>query len=109
MSTDNGGSAFPYEHKVWDSNYCQWKTQYVTDGMTLLDYFAAHSVQPGCGEIASLAGLAYRMGRVWRDDSTSLGSFDDWFNGLPLAERLDLFARVKYAMAAAMLRAREQQ
>jgi hypothetical protein len=98
MSADTSGPAFPCRDDAL--TYA---------GMTLRDYFAAHSVQPGCGEIASLAGLAYRMGRVWRDDSTSLGSFDDWFNGLPLAERLDLFARVKYAMAAAMLRAREQQ
>lgn len=77
-------------------------------GMTLRDYFATHSVQPGCGEVASMAGLVYRAGLVWADKDTSLGNFDSWFNALPLDERLSLFSRVKYAMADAMLAARSQ-
>lgn len=98
----DGGPAFPFlELDGAGAPYQQ------NPGMTLRDYFATHSVQPGCGEIASVAGLTYRVGGIWSDAETRLGSFDEWFNALPLNERLYLFARVKYAMADAMLRARE--
>jgi hypothetical protein len=94
---DTGGPAFPPTHDPATH----------PSGMTLRDYFAAHSVQPGCGEIATVAGLRYSAGAVWSDEVTRVGSFDDWFNGLPLSRRLDLFARVKFAMADAMLKARK--
>ena len=102
MSTDTGGPAFPESYVGADRPY-----EGIGDGMTLRDYFAAHSVQPGCGEIASMAGFVFRSGAVWSDSQTRIGSFDDWFNAMPLSERLELFARVKFAMADAMLKARE--
>ena len=81
---------------------------YGLGGMTLRDYFAIHSVQPGCGELATMAGLYYSQGAVWSNSETRVDNFDAWFCGLPLTERLDLFARVKYAMADAMLEARQK-
>jgi hypothetical protein len=94
----DGGPAFPVVDHMGDGD----------EGMTLRDYFATHSVQPGCGEVATMAGLVWRGGLVWADKDTSLGNFDTWFNALPLHERLSLFSRVKYAMADAMLAARSQ-
>jgi hypothetical protein len=113
-SMEDGGPAFPItkrktEKYADEAGY--GRTREVTGlegGMTLRDYFAAHSVQPGCGEIATVAGLRYSGGAVWSDEVTRVGSFDDWFNGLPLSKRLDLFSRVKFAMADAMLKARKQ-
>lgn len=93
----NGGPAFPVQDaSTWQAH-----------GMTLRDYFAVHSVQPGMGELASLAGLVYRNGAVWKDEQTRVAGADEWFNTLPLSERLELFSRVKYAMADALLKARE--
>lgn len=99
---DYGGPAFPTDNEAQTGNNT-WHYA----GMTLRDYFAIHSVQPGCGEIASMAGLYYSQGAVWSNSETRVDSFDVWFCGLPLIERLDLFARVKYAMADAMLKARQ--
>lgn len=96
-NTPTGGPAFP----VQDAS--TWRCY----GVTLRDYFATHSVQPGMGELASLAGLVYRQGAVWKDEQTRVSGFDEWFNTLPLSERLELFSRAKYAMADAMLKARE--
>jgi hypothetical protein len=78
----------------------------VDSGMTLRDYFAVHSVQPGQGEIAAMAGVVYANGAIWSDSQTRIGSFEDWFNSMPIGERLDLFSRVKFAMADAMMKAR---
>jgi hypothetical protein len=98
MSTkDTGGPAFPAMHFDLADN---------EHGMTLRDYFAIHSVQPGCGELASMAGYTYSSGAVWSGPDTRIARFDDWFGAMPLPERLELFARVKYAMADAMLKAR---
>lgn len=106
---DNGGPAFPFGVQVVKHDTYGGDKYTVEDnepGMTLRDYFAAHGVQPGCGEIATMAGLTYANGGVWSDPNTRLGHFDEWFCSLPLTERLDLFARVKYAIADAMLKAR---
>lgn len=97
-NTNTGGPAFPIGIDAFAED---------KEGMTLRDYFAVHSVQPGMGELASLAGLAYRNGAIWKDEQTRVASADEWFNTLPLSERLELFSRVKYAMADAMLKARE--
>lgn len=76
-------------------------------GMTLRDYFAIHSVQPGIGELASMAGLFYRNGSIWKDEQVRVSGGEEWFNALPLSERLELFSRVKYAMADSMLKSRQ--
>lgn len=99
---DNGGPAFPTENER-QTGHSTWHYE----GMTLRDYFAIHSVQPGTGELASLAGLIYRNGAVWKDEQTRVAGAEEWFNALPLSERLALFSRVKYAMADAMLKARQ--
>lgn len=108
MSTqDNGGPAFPVEVDCTQPDGRQTgNTLYQAYGMTLRDYLATHSVQPGMGEIASMAGLTYSNGGVWSDPITRIAGFDEWFNRLPLDERLSLYARVKYAMADAMLKER---
>jgi hypothetical protein len=41
----DGGAAFPHEAKTWDYDDREWRTQYVTPGMTLRDYFAAKAMQ----------------------------------------------------------------
>lgn len=98
-----GGQAFPMH---WSTKEANINVVLEQRGMTLRDYFATHSVQPGMGELASLAGLVYRQGAVWKDEQTRVAGFDEWFNTLPLSERLELFSRAKYAMADAMLKAR---
>lgn len=99
-NTNTGGPAFP---TLQDEGL----EFHRAEGMTLRDYFAIHSVHPGMGELASMAGLAYRNGGIWKDEKTRVAGADEWFSELPLSERLDLFSRVKYAMADAMLKARE--
>jgi hypothetical protein len=75
-------------------------------GMSLRDYAAIHSTQPGISEIVKLAGLRWSVGRVWESETVSLGSFDVWWESLSLARRLELSAQVRYAQADAMLKAR---
>lgn len=77
--------------------------------MTMRDHFAMHCDQPGMAEIVTAAGFVYSAGQVWSDGQTSLGSFDAWWRTLPQHERLGLYARVRYAMADAMLAARAEQ
>lgn len=76
-------------------------------GMSLRDYFAVHADQPGYAEIVSRAGLTYGSNQVWQDAKTSVGTFDIWWRDLPNEERFRLSAEVRYAMADAMLAARE--
>lgn len=74
----------------------------------LRDYAAIHSTQPGCSEIVAIAGLTWSASRVWLSEDTGI-SFDQWWETMPLAERLDLCAKVRYAQADAMLRARREK
>lgn len=109
---DDGGPAFPAHITINRASgklvpYQSGNNDFHMPGMTLRDYFAIHGVQPGCGELASMAGLYYSQGAVWSNSETRVDNFDSWFCGLPLTERLDLFARVKYAMADAMLKVRQ--
>jgi len=111
MSTkDTGGPAFPGQ-EIDGVEYVEGignrHTYRQVPGMTLRDYFAIHSVQPGCGELVSMAGYTFSSGAVWSSPDTRIARFDDWFGSMPLPERLELFARVKYAMADAMLKARQ--
>lgn len=97
----DGGPAFPCEWDYIGSN------RSAANGMTLRDYFAVHSTQPGCSEICALKGLRHQLGAVWQDADTRIASFDYWWEDLPLDERLLLSARVRYAQADAMLKARK--
>lgn len=99
---EDGGPAYPSteEHPNYD-----FPMHYF--GMSLRDYFAVHASQPGAAEIATMAGLTYSAMQIWSDASTSLGTFDKWWRDLPADERFDLCARVRYAEADAMIRARQ--
>jgi hypothetical protein len=107
MSTINDGeSAFPVTPAVGADGYPGVGQPYPECGMSLRDYFAIHGTQPGCSEVVAIAGLVWSAGKVWLSESVSI-TFDKWYDSLPLTERLDLCARVRYAQADAMLRARE--
>ncbi len=86
----DGGPAFPIEvlHEK---------------GLSHRDYAAIHADQPGIAEIVSMAGLFYANAQVWSDDKTSLGTFEMWWRTIPNSERFMLSARVRYAMADALL------
>lgn len=103
---DDGGPAFARpigEYKEMGSG--AWSEQ--QRGMSLRDYAAIHSTQPGCSEIVAMAGLKWSASRVWLSENTGI-SFDQWWETMPLAKRLDLCAKVRYAQADAMLRARKE-
>lgn len=76
-------------------------------GMEMRDYFAVHADQPGVSEIVAAAGMVHSGGRVWSNEEVDLGSFNVWWDTLPLVRRLELSAMVRYAMADAMLRVRQ--
>lgn len=104
MSTrDDGGPAFPGSRQ-WYERRGEWEST-AEGGMSLRDYAAIHSTQPGCSEIVAMAGLKWSASRVWLSENTGI-SFDQWWESMPLAERLDLCAKVRYAQADAMLAAR---
>lgn len=95
---DTGGWAFPCHGSMGE---VAW------EGMTLRDYAAIHSTQPGISEIVAMAGLRWADRRVWASETDSLGSFDHWWETLSLGRRLELSAQVRYAQADAMLKARQ--
>jgi hypothetical protein len=73
--------------------------------MTLRDYFAIHCDQPGTAEIAAAAGLSMKSPAgvfVILPDGIEM-NWADWWNGLSAAERFSLYARVRFAIADAML------
>jgi len=84
--------AFPRDHRHLGHN-----------GMTLRDYFAVHADQPGVSEIVSMAGGETDGFYVMFSAGGTKYKFTEWWNGLPLEDRLELSARVRYAMADAML------
>jgi len=100
----DGGPAFPIPNATDLDGYV-----YATDasGMSMRDYLAVHCDQPGMAEMVQAVGLRYSDYRVWKNADTSLGSFDAWYGGLTLNEKYDLYAKVRYQMADAMLDARK--
>jgi|DEB19_MinimDraft_3_1074340.scaffolds.fasta_scaffold00018_50 hypothetical protein len=76
-------------------------------GMTLRDYFAVHSTQPGVSEICSAAGVACD-GQCVEVDGQHL-RFDKWWQSLSNTRRFDLCAKVRYAQADAMLAAAKEK
>ena len=77
--------------------------------ITLRDYMAIHSTQPGASEIVEMAGLFYRKNKVCDAHETILGTFNEWYESIGLNEALDLCSRVKYAQADSMLRVRSEK
>lgn len=103
MSAPENPFAFPFP-EVRDADGCGIMEG--SNGMTLRDYFAVHADQPGVSEIVSMAGGETDGFRVKFSDGGTEYKFNEWWNDLPLVDRLDLSARVRYAMADAMLTAR---
>jgi hypothetical protein len=97
---DDGGPAFPTPRYERGDVYSL--------GMTLRDYMATHSTQPGCAEIVQMAGLVWSQSRVWKTKDGPSIHFDDWWGSLSIEEKFDLSAKVKYAQADSMLKARQQ-
>jgi hypothetical protein len=105
---EDGGAAFPrVVGTKFDARSGVPVEQDVCTGMTVRDYFAIHATQPGATEIAAMAGLTFSAGKVWSGPNSSLATFNDWWRDLPAAERFDLCAKVRYAEADAMIRARQ--
>jgi hypothetical protein len=77
-------------------------------GMTLRDYFAVHADQPGVSEIVSAAGLRTDGYYVLFGDGGDKQPFNEWWNNIPLHERLELSAIVRFAIADAMLKERSK-
>lgn len=74
-------------------------------GMTLRDYFATHGPMPGEAEIADHCKVVLK---THADPYTDAPTFGTWWAGLSLEEKCDAFAGVRYAIADAMLRARNK-
>lgn len=80
-------------------------------GMSLRDYFAIHCDQPGEAEILLEAGL--QRGKNFR---VSIGegvgvkelTFGEWWDTVTQSRRFELYARVRFKMADAMLAEREK-
>lgn len=102
---DDGGPAFA--NGEWQETRYGDRLYVGDAGMSLRDYAAIHSTQPGYSEIVAMAGLKWSASRVWISMNTGI-SFDQWWETIPLAERLDLCAKVRYAQADAMLAARKK-
>lgn len=83
---------------------------HIASGMSLRDYFAVHSTQPGMSEIAKAAGVGMDSSRrVYLEADAPFGRhFDEWWGALSLQQQCDLSARVRYAQADAMLRVRAE-
>ena len=103
----DGGPAFPV-HGGYGADIDDPRNRILGGGMTLRDWFAGHCDRPGRAEIASAAGLTYFAGKVWSGPRMFIASFEEWWMGIPQAERFRLCAKVRYAYADAMLAAREK-
>ena len=83
------------------------------DGMSLRDYFAIHSEQPGMAELAEAGGMIWKNHHIFypTDDPQWMTgmSGDKWWEGLSNKMRFQLWAEVRYAQADAMLVEREKQ
>lgn len=102
----DGGPAFPYVGMDYPFDGAQPEMMTVR-GMSLRDYFAAHSDQPGQSQIATLLSWRCRgVNGVPYNDPDAL-SFDERWGQLTLSEQADAYSRVRYVIADAMLRARE--
>lgn len=109
MGVKDGGPAFP-PNAGWRDNdpKCQ--------GMSLRDYAAIHTEQPGMTEICDEAGVTFesKSGCVWDapehhpGQRNRLGSFNQWWTGLSKERRYELNAKVRYAIADAMLKERDK-
>ena len=80
-------------------------------GMTLRDYFAVHADQPGRLEITAAANVQVKdYSSITRDDPRwdKLPTWDNWFNSLSQDHRYELYAKVRFQIADAMLKERSK-
>ena len=94
----DGGPVYPNTHGMSPQK-----------GMSLRDYFAIHSDQPGETEIMTAAGVSVAEDRhlVTEAGNTVGRSFSDWWHKLSNETRFMLSSKVRYQQADAMLKARE--
>jgi len=105
---NDGGPAFPDVGSGWDRDSGQYFTQ-SSGGMSLRDYAAIHSTQPGMSEIAKAAGVGFVSCRIYhKADTKHPIPFDEWWSSMTLEQQCLLSARVRYAQADAMLHARAE-
>lgn len=98
---DDGNAAFPLHIPSTDAG--SWD-----HGMSLRDYFAIHCDQPGEAEICTAAGLTWTVsGMIDRGDEKAQ-TFGQWWATQTQEQRFYLYAKARYAMADAMLKARGQ-
>lgn len=102
MSAPENPAAFPCTGEGFGNpNYSQ-------HGMSLRDWFASQCDQPGVAEIVAMAG--HKTDGFWVEflDGSERTKFNDWYNAMPLDQRFGLVARVRYAIADAMLKERSK-
>ena len=100
---DDGGPAFPRPSVLWPSGHVSSGSE----GMSLLDYFAIHSTQPGVSEIVAAAGLQCPDNfNVYSYDGVLISTFNKWWATLTNEQRFTLSSKVKYQEASAMIAAR---
>lgn len=101
--------AFPFEElRNTSSDPLATPRRFQHGGMTLRDYFAVHADQPGVSEIVTMAGGETDGFHVKFSRDGKEYTFNEWWNDLPLDDRLKLSARVRYALADAMLAERSK-
>jgi hypothetical protein len=105
FGTDTGGFAYPMIE--WKSPDGMYATN-LSHGMTLRDYFAVHCDQPGEAEIIAAAGLTSLSSAGYfvtgfPDDPDKKITFTDWWREVSQEGRFRLYAKVRYAIADAMI------
>lgn len=95
--------AFPYDEKSGDGSH--WHSH---PGMSLRDWFASQADQPGVSEIVAMAGGQTDGFHVKFSPDGTEYKFNEWWKDLPLTDRLELAARVRFAYADAMLAERQK-
>lgn len=104
---NDGGSAFPVCPPLDGSGSgSAGGYPFPEGGMSLRDYMAIHTEQPGVTEICAEAGLVCINGVVWDGPDKNLGNFSAWWAGLTSHRRYELNAIVRYRVANAMLKER---
>lgn len=72
-------------------------------GMDLRDYFAIHNTQPGVIEICKAAGVDADINHMIDMPMVGRVSFNTWWISLTLERQCELSAKVRYALADAMI------
>lgn len=107
---NDGGPAFPRRLPNVEVPVCEALDMIKRyEGMSLRDYFAIHCGEPCVAETAAIAGLVMRPdGCVYPVDGDAAGiDSHEWWAGLSGAEQRRLTSIARYAMADALLLARQ--